>query len=89
MESSQKHQEETKDLEVPGYELEEYSQKLLSLSKTSPSQFSKLLTELVDRAYREGKGYSKVACLNVLEEARLQPKEVVGITYLQEKIQQL
>ncbi len=45
------------------------------------------LQSLLLRAFREGKGDSKVQILKILEESRLEPKEVVTITYLQEKIQ--
>lgn len=45
------------------------------------------LENLLQRKYQEGRGESKVQILKILQEARLKPKEIVTITYLQEKIQ--
>lgn len=45
------------------------------------------LENLLQRKYSEGRGMAKVQILKILQESRLEPKEKVTITYLQEKIQ--
>lgn len=45
------------------------------------------LENLLQRKYSEGRGIAKVQILKILQESRLEPKEKVTITYLQEKIQ--
>mgnify|MGYP005986623885 CR=1 FL=1 len=44
------------------------------------------LDTLLLRAQREGRGDAKREILELLEEARLEPKEKVTLTYLRDKI---
>lgn len=58
------------------------------LEESSSEDIISLFSNAMERTFREGRGSAKGECIEVLEKSRLELKETISITYLQDKIRE-